>query len=140
MGRPTKLTPEIQQTIVTFMGAGSYVETAAAAAGISKVTLYNWLRRGADDEEPYAEFLNAVEKAAGEADLRDLKTIRQAAQDGVWQAAAWRLERRHPGQWGRRPPEVVVEPSTVVQIIDNISRCDSCSLDTGESDEDDETG
>ena len=128
MGRPTKLTVELQQVIVTFMGAGAYIETAAAAAGISKVTLYDWLRRGSEDEEPFATFLNAVEKAASEADLRDLKTIRQSAAAGVWQASAWRLERRHPEQWGRRPPEVVVDPTTVVQIIDDIPRCDTCRL------------
>lgn len=137
MGRPTKLTPEVQQTIVTFMGAGAYIETAAAAARISKVTLYEWLRRGADDEEPFAEFLNAVEKAASEADLRDLKTIRQAAVAGVWQAAAWRLERRHPSQWGRRREDPYEAGAPVVQIIDDIPRCDSCSMDKSRADEGD---
>lgn len=106
MGRPTKLNDEIQARIVAFLGAGAYIETAAAAAGVSKQTLYNWLHRGADGERRYVGFLDAVERAQSEADLRDLKTIREAAQNGVWQAAAWRLERRHPEQWGRRRVEM----------------------------------
>jgi hypothetical protein len=120
MGRPTKLTPEVQQTILTFLGTGAYIETASVAAGICKKTLYNWLRRGADEEEPYAAFLHAVEKAQAEADLRDLKTIRQAANAGQWPAAAWRLERRHPGQWGRRRDAPFEAEIRVVQIIDDI--------------------
>jgi len=101
IGRPTKLTPEIQVRIETFLGAGAYIETAAAAAGITKKSLYDWLRRGAEGEEPYLTFLHAVERAQAEADMRDLTVIRTAAQDGQWTAAAWRLERRHPRQWGR---------------------------------------
>lgn len=49
-----------------------------------------------------------------------VQTIRQAAQGGVWQAAAWRLERRHPDQWGRRQQDVVVSGQAVVQIIDDV--------------------
>ena len=37
-GRKTRLTPERQQKIVNAIRAGAYVETAAAAAGINKVT------------------------------------------------------------------------------------------------------
>lgn len=127
MARPTKLNAEIQTRIVAFLGAGAYVETAACAAGVSKQTLYTWLRRGADGDRRYAGFLDAVEKAQSEADLRDLKTIREAAQSGIWQAAAWRLERRHPEQWGRRrvevtgedggPVDVEVGPMTVLDLV-----------------------
>ena len=106
MGRPTKFTPELQTRIVAFLGAGAYIETAASAAGVSKQTLYTWLRQGAEGEEPFTQFLDAVERAQGEADIRDLKTIREAAHGGAWQAAAWRLERRHPDQWGRRRVEM----------------------------------
>jgi len=42
MARPTKLTPAVQKKIVDAIKAGNYMETAAAYAGISKQTLYNW--------------------------------------------------------------------------------------------------
>jgi len=102
-GAPTKLTPELQTKIVAFIRAGGYVETAAAAAGINKSTFYDWLKRGAAQKAgPYREFSDAVEKAAAESEMADVARINKAAQDGVWQAAAWRLERKFPERWGRK--------------------------------------
>lgn len=97
-----ELAPEIQTRIATYILAGSYIETAAKAAGIHKDTLYDWLKRGATGEEPFASFSDAVERALGEAEIRDLAVVSKAAQAGVWQAAAWKLERRNPKAWGRR--------------------------------------
>lgn len=103
LGRPEKLTPELQSKIVAFIRAGGYIETAAAAAGISKVTFYEWLKRGAGQAKgSYRDFANAVEKAAAESEMADVARINKAAQDGVWQAAAWRLERKYPERWGRK--------------------------------------
>ncbi len=106
-GRPCKLTPAIQSKIVEYIHAGAYIETAAAAAGISKDTLYAWLRRGArGDGTRFREFSDAVERALAQAELRDLLIIGKAAQT-QWQAAAWRLERKCPDRWGRK---VRIEP------------------------------
>ena len=95
-----ELDPEIQTRIINFIRAGSYVETAAAAAGVDKATLYRWLKRGAEGQEPFATFSNQVESALAEAELRDLARIDRAAEH-AWQAAAWKLERRNPDAWGR---------------------------------------
>lgn len=46
-GRPTKCTPEITARILSYVEQGNYIEIAAAAAGINKTTLYDWLKRGA---------------------------------------------------------------------------------------------
>lgn len=97
-----ELNPDLQTRIVTYIQAGSYVETAAAAAGICKDTFYAWLKRGAAGEEPFKGFSDAVEKAAAEAEVRDLAVVDKAARGGTWQAAAWKLERRNPKAWGRR--------------------------------------
>lgn len=114
-GRPTKLTPEKQEEIIKYLRAGNYVETAAAYAGLSKASVYNWLRRGRreierveDDpkrkirkeEQPYVDFLYAVEKAQAGAEMTSIALINRAS-EVQWQAAAWRLERKHPGRWGR---------------------------------------
>jgi len=106
MARPTKLTPELQTQIVAYITAGAYIETAAAAAGVVKNTLYDWLKRGKTGEEPFAAFSDAVERAMGQADMRDLAVIDKAAQANQWQAAAWKLERKHPDKWGRTRVEV----------------------------------
>jgi hypothetical protein len=37
-----------------------------------------------------------------EAEVRDVTAIDNAAQQGTWQAAAWKLERKHHSRWGRK--------------------------------------
>lgn len=120
MGRPTKLNPSVQDKIVSAIRVGNYIETAAAYAGISKNTLYDWLKRGEREkqrveknprfkirksEKIYVDFSDAVEKALAEAEIRDVMRIEKAAGE-QWQAAAWRLERKFPDRWGRRVLDV----------------------------------
>jgi transposase len=100
MSRKSKLTPEAQEKILRHLRIGAYVETAAAAAGISRDTFDNWLKRGAEGKAPYAAFAEAVDQAVAESEARDLATI-LAASKTQWQAAAWRLERRFPEKYGR---------------------------------------
>jgi transposase len=95
------LEPQLASRIITFIKAGSYLETAAAAAGVNSSTLHRWLKRGAQGEEPFAGFRSSVEAALAEAELRDLARIDRAAET-QWQAAAWKLERRNPKKWGHR--------------------------------------
>lgn len=113
--RHTKLNKKIQDEICKYIRAGCYVETAAAMAGISKQSYYNWFKRGAREQERreqgkeadkketvYVNFLDAVNKAMAEAELFDLTVINKAAQAGQWQASAWKLERRNPKVWARQ--------------------------------------
>lgn len=104
MGRPTKLTPEVQERIVQALRAGNYQETAATYANITAKTFYEWMKRGESDDESeriYRDFREAVEKAKADAEVRDVALIDKAATDGSWQAAAWKLERKFPQRWGR---------------------------------------
>lgn len=115
-GRPSKLTPKIQEEILRVIKSGNYIETACAYVGINKSTFYEWLKRGAREkdrveknprakvrksEKPYVDFSNAVEKALAQAEIRDVAIIGKAAEEN-WQAAAWRLERKFPERWGRK--------------------------------------
>jgi len=115
-GRPSKLTPKIQEEILRVIKSGNYIETACAYVGINKSTFYEWLKRGAREkdrvaknprakvrksEQPYVDFSNAVEKALAQAEIRDVAIIGKAAEEN-WQAAAWRLERKFPERWGRK--------------------------------------
>ncbi len=114
VGRPTLLEPERIKRIVQAISAGNYIETAAAYAGITKSSLFKWLRRGAQErdrcenggrarirEAPFREFVILVEKAMADSETRDVALIATAAAT-QWQAAAWRLERKYPHRWGRR--------------------------------------
>jgi len=104
MARPTKLTPETQQKIITAIQAGNYQETAAKYAGITPNTFYQWMHKGEGPKAktPYREFREAVEKARSAAEIRNVALIQQAGNDGSWQAAAWYLERSYPTRWGRQ--------------------------------------
>jgi len=123
-GRPSKLTADVQRQIVQAIQVGNYVETAAAFAGISKSVFYKWMKQGRAAQAKgrltaHARFVDAVEKALADGEVRDLAIIAQAAQGrsaildaagnvlqpaipAQWQASAWRLERRMPDKWGRR--------------------------------------
>jgi transposase len=110
LGRPEKLTPETQTEIVNALATGVYIETAAATAGISKNTLYDWIRKGTrlkakeqltEGEEKYVAFSDAVKKAMADSEMRDVALIARAAQTN-WTAAAWHLERKYPKRWARR--------------------------------------
>src|SRR5579862_1643086 len=75
MGRPTKLTPELQVAICTSLATGAYVETAAAVHGVNKQTLYDWFKRGNSGEEPYADFLDAIKRAEAASEQLALSRI-----------------------------------------------------------------
>ncbi len=108
--RPTKLTPETVSALCEALRAGAYLETASRAAGVAPSTLHGWLRRGKiaeereelqADEVPFLELVEAVKKAQAVAELEALRVIREAAERGSWQAAAWFLERSNPAGWSR---------------------------------------
>jgi len=135
MARPTKLTIGVQSQIITVIKAGNYIETAAAYAGISKNTLYDWLKRGEREkqrvnknskakirklEADFVEFSDAIEKALAEAEIRDVTIIAKAAEE-QWQAAAWRLERKFPDRWGRRKLDIEHSGEIGIKIVDDIN-------------------
>ena len=114
MARPTKLTPDIHRAIVTALEAGNYQDDSASYAGVSPAAFYNWMARGRVERErlesgqkprksetPFLVFVDAVESARAKAAVRHVANIAKAANDGVWQASAWYLERSYPQKWGR---------------------------------------
>lgn len=101
-GRPPILTPELTKQVVDLIAAGNYIETSCAVVGISKQTFYRWMKEGnAGLTVETAEFCDAVKKALGRSEARDVAIIGKAASKS-WQAAAWRLERKFPDRWGRQ--------------------------------------
>ena len=58
-GRPSKLTSEVQASIVGAIEQGNFAEVAAALAGIHRDTFYSWMDRGKRGEAPYSDFSDA---------------------------------------------------------------------------------
>jgi transposase len=61
-GRPTKLTAEKTEELCDMLLTGAYIETAAAAVGINKDTLHDWLKRGARERDRRRAHDDAITK------------------------------------------------------------------------------
>jgi AcrR family transcriptional regulator len=95
-GRPTKLTEPAIERVCSAIAIGATYEIAAEHAGVSRATLWNWLKKGKEQKKGiYKTLLDRFKKAEARAALNCLAHINQAAQDGTWAASAWLLERRH---------------------------------------------
>lgn len=108
VGRPTKLTPELHADIVRTIKAGNYLETAAAMAGVERLTLREWIKKGVRAQSgAYHTFARDIEQAMAHAEVVDVLGIRKAGEK-EWTARAWLLERRYPDRWGKRGSEVTI--------------------------------
>lgn len=110
-GRPSKFTQETVDAVVKWLKLGYYQEDAAIMAGISKSTFYGWLKKADEGDERFLEFSDAVKKARAESEGAHIMNIRKAADNGVWQASAWFLERSYPTKWGKKNPDLISEDS-----------------------------
>jgi len=101
MGRPTKLTPEIQSKIVDAVKIGNYPEVAAQAAGVGERTYYRWMEKGEEASSGiYRQFWQAIKEASAVGEVLAVESVRKHMGDN-WQSAMTYLERRHPQRWAR---------------------------------------
>ena len=120
-GRPSKFTKARRERIIKAIAAGCTYEMAADYAGISRTTLWSWLRQGEDPKKKtYCTFLNEVKSAEIEGAIVHLGTITQASAKD-WKASAWMLERRH-GYSKDRPQQTQEEvqpdiPSNTLELL-----------------------
>jgi len=112
IGRPTKLTPELQDKICSYIAAGNYLVTACQAVGVSYDAFNDWTNRAKAQEGNgggiYCQFLHAVKKAEAIAEMEMTSIARQAAsqkKDGY--LAITVNERRHPERWGRKDRSLI---------------------------------
>ncbi len=102
-GRPSKLTPEIQEKIVQALSIGNYRKDAAEYAGLDAATLHRWMLRGSREKDSaYADFRTAVLEAESRAKITAIGCITKAMRNGDWRAAAYWLERKFPHQFSDR--------------------------------------
>jgi transposase len=97
MGRPTKYTDETIAKLCQAIELGSTYELACHYAGIDYSTFNKWR-----DNKP--DLMPRVRAAEGKAAVKWLAKIEAAAADH-WQAAAWKLERRYPNDYGKTVQE-----------------------------------
>ena len=108
------LTDEVIENVSAIVRMGAPLSTSLRACDVEKSSHDHWTRRARKAKDklnanPQArltkyeklciEYRSTLRKAKAESELIDVQRIDDAAGDGVWQAAAWRLERRYPGRY-----------------------------------------
>lgn len=94
-GRPSKFTKDRKDRIIKAISAGCTYEMAADYAGVTRSTLWNWLKKGEDPKaKAYCTFLHDIKRAEIEGAMVHLGNITEASMKD-WKASAWMLERRH---------------------------------------------
>lgn len=105
-----RLTPALIETIALNVASCAPLKDCAQAAGISRETLDEWLRRADDPSERdpiYRTLSESVARARSTAVVGMAATARSGRKG--WQGAAWLLERRHSEDFG--PPLKKLEHS-----------------------------
>ena len=102
-GAPTDCTPEITKIVIDALREGNYRHTAAAAAGIHRITLTRWEAWGVEGREPYATFLADMVWAEAMCVIELLREVRKE------KGAAWILERLHANDWSTKIKQGVAE-------------------------------
>ena len=96
--QPIKLTDERIAKFLKAIEVGCPIRDACGCAGFSESSFYDWKRQAEagthSQQAQMLKLLDGIKQKEGEATERWLGVIEQAAQDGTWQAAAWKLERR----------------------------------------------
>jgi hypothetical protein len=66
------LTPDVEQQILNFIGAGGFPHIAAEAAGVPRSVFDNWMNRGVKpgSRDPYRAFVERVSQTAARARLK----------------------------------------------------------------------
>lgn len=106
VGRPSKLTDERRERLVEAIKKGATYELACGYAGISYESFRQWMKAGAEAQSgQFLALFAAIKEAEGEAAYGWLDKIENAASEH-WQAAAWKLERRYPQDYGRQVQEI----------------------------------
>jgi hypothetical protein len=117
VGRPSKLTDELEAKLCDALRAGNHLEVAACYAGVSRSTVHRWLSLAQADgaEERLVEFREAVRKAEANAEVHAVGVLRKAIAHGEWRAALAYLERRYPQRWRTRHDQYGTGPGQHAQ-------------------------
>ncbi len=95
-GKPTTLTPEVQEAICKYIRSGASVPKAAVAAGVSVNTVKSWRREGRAGKQPFKDFLEACDHAFAVCCTGMAGAVTNAAKKGDSRAAMWWLNHRDP--------------------------------------------
>lgn len=102
---------------------GNYLYVSANSVGIPSPTLTYWLRRGQEEEDgPYHDFYEKVQRANADIEVEMVSRLKQAAEDN-WKANIEFLQRRFGDRWSRndRARIAVEEDATPADVRELLS-------------------
>ena len=106
VGRPCKLTPELQEKICSIIADGNYLVTACQACGVDNNTYRNWLERGQAEADAgntggiFFQFLHAAKEAEAKSEIQLVKDVKLHTNRNVVAPLAL-LDRRFRERWGQ---------------------------------------
>jgi len=109
IGRPTKLTPQLQHDFCALIAKGHPITSACWGVCISTQRYSDWCRRGDEEEEqgiegPFRAFRDSVKMAQAQVISDRLDQLKKAGKVvNHWAANAWLLERTHPELFAAAP-------------------------------------
>ena len=128
VGRPSKMTPEVVESICTYLKQGNTRKTSAICSGISERRFHEWM-------EEFPHFSQSIKKAEEEAIAHHVQTIHAFSQSN-WQASAWFLERRRKEDFGKQDRVDIttngkdIQSMTVQQLDAELERLKNITSET----------
>lgn len=125
------------ERIIKAIDKGCTYTLACQSAGITYITLRDWMRQGeesvtaaaADDSKlnDYGRFYLDVREVEAIAAQRWLDKIEKSGESGQWQAMAWKLERRYRKDYGKETEEVdkrlEEQTAELKSLRETVSKC-----------------
>jgi hypothetical protein len=106
VGRPTKLTPDLQAEICKLVEAGNFRYVAGRSVGVGSRTFKTWMGKGKKESKGiYFAFRHLVLEAEQRAEINMVAVVVGAAKDRP-EHARWFLERKFPQRWGSNKREI----------------------------------
>jgi hypothetical protein len=99
-----KFTAEVRTKILQALAGGATFTDAAVYAGITRVTLHEWMRIGRENDPPpeYAAFMAEVDEAMVSWKVGATTTLTGLGMNGNSRSIEFLLERKFPDEFGRR--------------------------------------
>lgn len=127
----TKLTPFVRKKVLELIELGIPEGRAAHAVGITPQTFINWKHRGENPtpnngDDIFLNLLNSIEESKARFIEKNVRRIDKTA-DKNSEDAKWLLERRDPGEFGKRDV-LEVGPSKVLIALQEQARLSTTPL------------
>lgn len=114
MGCKPIYSPILHEELCNIATTGATNRDAAALAGISEATIYNWL-----SDPQYQQFRDDYTRSKAQGRKRSVDII---ANSEDWRAHAWLLERVDPEHWGKAetdPSQMIAKLSAYMQGVED---------------------